>query len=121
MPKTSKTSAPKAPKTKAPARYNRMIPTGAEFGAYVLAIAGECQSGKIGTQLVFINHVWAEVARRHPKWAMCLEEFKIRLSDACKGGHIELMPGNIMEARLLADQRASKIAGSCHSLICLPR
>lgn len=80
-----------------------------EFARVVKEVAKETPTGRIGLDLVFINHVWKHLSRTHPEWRLTLDAFKARLREAALAGRIKLIISNILEDELIEDMLESRI------------
>jgi hypothetical protein len=81
----------------------------ATFADEVLRIARELETGRVGRDLVFVNHVWRAFLAAHPDSDLDLPRFKDRLREAWRARKMPLAIANVLDPRLFADVLESRI------------
>jgi hypothetical protein len=81
----------------------------AVFADEVLRIARELETGRIGRDLVLVNHVWRAFLAVHPESNLDLPRFKDRLRDAWRARKMPLAIANVLDPRLFSDVLESRI------------
>jgi hypothetical protein len=79
------------------------------FADEVLRLARAQRSGRIGRDLVLINHVWKAYCAAHPDAHLELAAFKERLRLAWRAHRMPLAIANVLDPKLFADVRESRI------------
>ena len=79
------------------------------FAREVLRLARELRTGRVGRDLVFVNHVWKAYAKAHPESDLDLVTFKERLREAWKARKMPLAIANVLEPKWFGDVAESRI------------
>jgi hypothetical protein len=79
------------------------------FADEVLRLARAQRSGRVGRDLVLINHVWKAYCAAHPQTQLDLASFKERLREAWRAHRMPLAIANVLDPKLFADVRESRI------------
>jgi len=81
----------------------------AKFASEVLRLARGLKTGRVGRDLVFVNHVWKAYAKAHPESDINLSSFKDRLREAWKAERMPLAIANVLEPQWYRDVAESRI------------
>jgi hypothetical protein len=81
----------------------------AAFADEVLRIARKLRTGRVGRDLVFVNHVWRAFLAAHPESKLDLPRFKDRLRDAWRARKMPLAIANVLDPQLFSDVLESRI------------
>jgi hypothetical protein len=80
-----------------------------DFADEVLRLARAQRSGRVGRDLVLINHVWKAYCAAHPQAQLDLGTFKERLREAWRAHRMPLAIANVLDPKFFADVRESRI------------
>ena len=81
----------------------------AAFAGEVLRLARQLRTGRVGRDLVFVNHAWKAYAQAHPEDQLNLDAFKERLREAWRARQMPLAIANVLEPKWLSDVMESRI------------
>jgi hypothetical protein len=90
-------------------RLARMLDDTGAFADEVLRIARELETGRVGRDLVFVNHVWRAFLTAHPESNLDLPRFKDRLREAWRARKMPLAIANVLDPQLFSDVLESRI------------
>jgi hypothetical protein len=80
-----------------------------QFSREVSALAGQCAEGWAGNRRAFISHVWARLVERRPNWGLSEADYKNRLVEAHKSGHLTLAYADLRDKANIGAVEASAI------------
>ncbi len=80
------------------------------FADVVLSAAGARAEGWPGNRKAFISHVWKAVQEAHPEWGLTDIEFKAKLAEAHRTGHVVLANADLKDKRSMKDLQDSAVA-----------
>lgn len=80
-----------------------------QFASEVLRVARSMTKGRLGRDLVFVNHVWKAFEKAHPDSDLDLPKFKERLREAWVARKMPLAIANVLEPQWQRDVVESRI------------
>jgi len=80
-----------------------------QFASEVLRVARSMKKGRLGRDLVFVNHVWKAFEKAHPDTDLDLPKFKERLREAWAARKMPLAIANVLEPQWQRDVAESRI------------